>query len=258
MENDNPIKKDTELIYDKVFNEKVFKKTIRICNGAFYLADTIYEKDSANNTNLKRKIRESSEYIIDVISDTLTHDITYLRTQLPVLHAALLKLLSYIELAAVTDRIQRSHSLSMSFELTSLVDDLYKFREKSERRLPAQDRQKTYSTQSNVGVALRPGRTTLPTSQQVEYVEAGVSALSDESSERYDGSESASSREGMAQRKDRILSIMRDKGQVSIKDISDIIRDVSEKSIQRDLNDLIDSGSVVRIGERRWSTYKII
>lgn len=59
-------------------------------------------------------------------------------------------------------------------------------------------------------------------------------------------------------RREAVVSVMREKGKVSIKDISTHIRDVSEKTIQRELQSLIEEGVVAREGERRWSTYHIL
>ncbi len=59
-------------------------------------------------------------------------------------------------------------------------------------------------------------------------------------------------------RHEAILSVIRNKKQASIKDISMLIRGVSEKTIQRELSALIESGIVSRQGERRWSTYSLI
>jgi DeoR/GlpR family transcriptional regulator of sugar metabolism len=58
-------------------------------------------------------------------------------------------------------------------------------------------------------------------------------------------------------RRDAVLSVIQNKGSVSIKDISTLIRGVSEKTIQRELGALIESGVVVKRGERRWSTYSL-
>jgi DNA-binding transcriptional ArsR family regulator len=56
-------------------------------------------------------------------------------------------------------------------------------------------------------------------------------------------------------RREAVLEVVRRREQASIKDISSVIRDVSEKTIQRELQALIDEGLVMRKGERRWSTY---
>lgn len=64
--------------------------------------------------------------------------------------------------------------------------------------------------------------------------------------------------ESQDSRRDRILALLRDKGEASIKDVSEVITDCSEKTIQRDLNSLIKDNLVRREGERRWSKYSLI
>lgn len=59
-------------------------------------------------------------------------------------------------------------------------------------------------------------------------------------------------------RRDSVLSIIREKGKASIKDISTKFRDVSEKTIQRELAALVSEGFVQKEGERRWSVYSLV
>lgn len=59
------------------------------------------------------------------------------------------------------------------------------------------------------------------------------------------------------ERRDAILSVIKNKQKASIKDISTLIRNVSEKTIQRELASLIALGIVIKEGERRWSTYSL-
>ena len=66
---------------------------------------------------------------------------------------------------------------------------------------------------------------------------------------------------GLMQKNDRqsmIISIIKEMGETSIKDISDNIKDCSEKTIQRELNNLIYGGVLKKVGERRWSKYMLI
>ncbi len=58
-------------------------------------------------------------------------------------------------------------------------------------------------------------------------------------------------------RREAILSVLRTKGPSYIKDLSTVIRDVSEKTIQRELQTLVGEGAVTRSGERRWTTYTL-
>jgi DNA-binding transcriptional ArsR family regulator len=59
-------------------------------------------------------------------------------------------------------------------------------------------------------------------------------------------------------RRDAILSVLKHKGSVYIKDISTIVRDISEKTIQRELQRLVREGVVLKTGSRRWTAYSLI
>lgn len=67
----------------------------------------------------------------------------------------------------------------------------------------------------------------------------------------------ASQPENQADRRERIKVVLSAKGEATIKDISDIISDVSSKTIQRELNTMIEDNIVKRQGERRWSKYSL-
>jgi len=58
-------------------------------------------------------------------------------------------------------------------------------------------------------------------------------------------------------RQNSILAIIKKKHDVTIKDISAIIREYSEKTIQRELLDLVSQGVLKKVGERRWSKYSM-
>ena len=69
-------------------------------------------------------------------------------------------------------------------------------------------------------------------------------------------SQGDSSRKGS--RKAAILDFIKDNSNSSIKDIVPNIIGCSEKTIQRELIDLINEGKIRKIGERRWSRYSLI
>jgi len=58
-------------------------------------------------------------------------------------------------------------------------------------------------------------------------------------------------------RKDIILNILKKDSNLTIKDFSSVIKDCSEKTIQRELTSLVEKGLVLKVGERRWSTYSL-
>lgn len=63
--------------------------------------------------------------------------------------------------------------------------------------------------------------------------------------------------EGKSERQTLILSTIGTRGESSIKDLADVIKGCSEKTIQRELISLVSSGELLKTGERRWSRYSI-
>jgi DNA-binding transcriptional ArsR family regulator len=61
----------------------------------------------------------------------------------------------------------------------------------------------------------------------------------------------------LVDRATRIKTVLEAVPEATIKDIAEVITDVSEKTIQRELNSLIEKGQVIRQGERRWSKYSV-
>ena len=60
------------------------------------------------------------------------------------------------------------------------------------------------------------------------------------------------------ERQTLIIETIRDKGELSIKDLTDVIKGCSEKTIQRELISLVSNGDLLKTGERRWSRYSLV
>jgi len=58
-------------------------------------------------------------------------------------------------------------------------------------------------------------------------------------------------------RRSVILGLLKNQTKISIKDVSSIISDCSEKTLQRELLAMVDEGVLTKEGERRWSTYSL-
>lgn len=54
-----------------------------------------------------------------------------------------------------------------------------------------------------------------------------------------------------------ILGLLQKKDKVTVKDVSNVIKDVSDKTLQRELLALVAQGVLKKEGERRWSTYSL-
>ena len=58
-------------------------------------------------------------------------------------------------------------------------------------------------------------------------------------------------------REEKILQKIQKSGPVTIKDIAQEFADISEKTIQRELQKMVDRGQIKKEGERRWTKYFI-
>lgn len=58
-------------------------------------------------------------------------------------------------------------------------------------------------------------------------------------------------------RQEEIVTILKEQSNLSVKDFTRVIKDCSEKTIQRELLDLVEKGIVKKEGERRWSRYSL-
>ncbi len=59
------------------------------------------------------------------------------------------------------------------------------------------------------------------------------------------------------QRLDKIITIVQSKGEVSVGDVSSEFPEISEKTIQRMLIKLVETGQLTKTGEKRWSRYSL-
>jgi DNA-binding transcriptional ArsR family regulator len=58
-------------------------------------------------------------------------------------------------------------------------------------------------------------------------------------------------------RREKILKVLAHKNNLNVKDFTQVIMGVSEKTIQRELLSLVDEKLIKKEGERRWSTYSL-
>lgn len=54
-----------------------------------------------------------------------------------------------------------------------------------------------------------------------------------------------------------IINLLKRKKDIMVKDISEIVHDCSEKTLQRELSDLVTQGILKKEGERRWTRYSL-
>lgn len=219
---------NAELIYDKEYYINVFKKTEKIVASVFFLLDI--QKGSTNEKDILRsELERVSAQLLDTSSNLLVLSRQMAETRSLEYTKLLVHMGALLESAMASNRIERSYGSMVSHEIDLLLRFFDQFMHTAKSSLERFGLGTTQTEKVKVGT-VRPRKVATPEDSEKETIK---------------------------DRKDRIREVLRDKGQVSIKDISEIIKDVSEKSIQRDLNFMIENGEVLRTGKKRWSLYAL-
>ena len=64
--------------------------------------------------------------------------------------------------------------------------------------------------------------------------------------------------EKKSKRQENIVNVLKGQSNLTIKDFAKVIKDCSEKTIQRELTEMVAKGLVKKEGERRWSRYSLV
>lgn len=231
-----------KLLHNDEYYKNIFKKTEKIVSAVFYILqqsdiDTRSETHSSNVASKAHFVHENALRTLEVkpsaareVLEQFAQALIGLDSTLRVVTAA--ALITPEVLQAVTaeiDVVLRTLRPYLADESTSVLSLL--------------DATPTRSSSAQPARAAR------------------SSALGSAGSARPSSAAAAASgtpSDPAADRRSRIKTVLEAKGDATIKDISEIITDVSEKTIQRDLNAMIDTGDVQRQGERRWSRYSVL
>lgn len=211
------------LIQDDTYYKYIFKKTERIVSVVFYITQTIQEKDKYQR--LIQDIEDSARRLHDNVLQSLQARAHVAEESVQNVVHALVTFESKLAVAQAASVLSSEVLLVINNEVDSVLRALQKY--SNEEPMAAQA-VPTVSTP-------KPNRTPAVSSTQPQATAATTA--------------------NTQSRRARILTIIEAKGEVSIKDITDIITDISEKTIQRELNAMIEDNQIKRIGERRWSKY---
>jgi len=211
----------------------VFKKTERVASAVFYMLAHVELNDRTkiHHTNLSDKAMALHEAAIASLN-LFEYEV---RDKIYPLQQALVVMASALHIANAARLITSDMEAVVEEEIdmvTRYIRNHY-INEAATRISIAPESAKPKSTP-------RVARRTRPNIPQNDFSSDAVLVYSD-----------------LGDRTSRIKTVLEAKPEATIKDLSEIITDVSTKTIQRDLNSLIENGQVIRQGERRWSKYSI-
>lgn len=223
----------------------IIQKTQKIVSALYLITDLIKDSDA-----IKWEIREEG---ITLVSNSLMMDTTYPIDKEHSIRLYLTstdKIISYLNIALISSLVSSMNAGIVIKEIESVVS--FVKREEKDIHPPGYILSDTFfATDSSV---------------QVDKGHSVANFDADNKNVLYDEKkglklmnkvEKISTKLKKNDRKEIILSILKKDSNLTIKDFSNVIKDCSEKTIQRELIDLVEKGLVLKIGERRWSTYSL-
>lgn len=231
---------------DVEYYNNVFKKVEKIVSVVFYVLSFTDKKDNNNNLSetlqtVSFKVHELSLETLRSLPDTVTDKLLQLRHQL-------LALDSTVRVAEAARMIAPDLSQLVTEQIDGVQRHLSNhYLQNTGLSIKELNTMAVTADVSSSGAVTKKAATPRRRGQQRVQVPAG-----DISSDAY------MVYSQLTDRAERIKTVLEAKPQATIKDVAEIITDVSEKTIQRELNSLIEKGQAVREGERRWSRYSVI
>lgn len=216
------------LIHDETYYKYIFKKTERIVSVVFYILNNVPE--NSRTVSHIEDIQHAARSVHDAVLQSLESRMHTSEDIVRGVAHALIYLESKLTVAQVSGVIS-SEVLSV---LQNEIDAVLR------------GTQRYIGEETNV---------LFSSIEEREPVKKQKNTRSLSTPLLQDGQLSAVS---TSDRRARIKTILEAKGEATIRDISDIIKDISEKTIQRELNAMIEDNVVKRQGERRWSKYSIL
>ncbi len=226
--NDNSFQK---LVHNEDYYRNIFKKTEKIISVVFYILNNIdhNKKSETHISNVASKAHLAHEHALRSLEVKTVNS----KEVLEQFAQSLIALDSTLYVTAISGVLYTDVQQTVSAEIDVVLRSLSRYI--------------SHETGSELDLS-----GTMPSSVSSTFV-----AREQTRRVQKKASPRTLTQENTADRRTRIRTILEAKGEATIKDISEIITDCSEKTIQRELNAMIEDNLVKRHGERRWSKYSI-
>lgn len=223
------------LVQDDEYYRFIFKKTEKIVSVVFFVSNNIETSDK--NRNVISDILDTARGVHNAILHTLETRAHLAEDAIRATAHSLISLDSKLRIASTIGIISSEVLHVLVEEIDGVLRGLNKYLVRT-----------TAFDDLNYRVATSKEETRAPkTSERIVERRANSGEMS--------GKEASTDNND---RRERIKVVLGAKGEATIKDITDIITDVSSKTIQRELNAMIEDSIIKREGERRWSKYSLM
>lgn len=237
---------DVKSLNNRPIYEFANKKTEKLVTALYMVTDCMDTDDA-----LKIKLRElgvellSDMYKLSTLSPLDKHN--HISSSLSHIY----EVLSFIEIAYTIGFISEMNTAILKKEFMILIGELESHQKKDKHFTFVLDEQ-MFSARQDLVENIKDKRTL---SDSVSFIN-NKSPL-----QTFKSNKPNSLTTNLTDKKDRtekILNLIKEKKDISIKDISSSFTDCSEKTIQRELNALVLKKQIKKTGAKRWSRYSVI
>jgi hypothetical protein len=243
-------------LFKKTDNLVLYKKSERICAAAFVISDAVASEA------LRERIRSEALNVFSGVRDAIGRRGTVMPSDADRLALGAVSLASILELACRVGEITESNYALMRQECVRLAEALADASVRAAesidpRILESGVREPAISPEVSSGRVRNEVRVAAPVLNKGHIKDTQVSAPSQVSFKGSAKEFISSLGSSIEDRESKIIDVVKGKGKVSIKDITDTMPEVGEKTIQRALISLVTRGVLKKEGERRWSRYAL-
>lgn len=229
-----------------------YKKTEKLAS-AVYMVSGLFSDNEPIKWTLRKKVGELLSFILtykDIPEASRTDFVYSTKTKS-------LELISLLEVSLRGGLMSQMNFSILKQEFMNLVSILDNANTLSDNGINEGLNKTFFEVKNEQFLIQRDGSTTGERFTKKAETEGGAHSMSfNEIRDRGIGVDSDNIKK--TNRQNTILGLIKKKKELTIKDIALVIKDCSEKTIQRELNSFIALGILKREGVRRWSKYSLV
>lgn len=224
----------------------VYNKSYRLVAAVFVVV-----KLMDDNNDLRQRIEKNALNIMSLCVQFKDNTVSNSHKIYSSLERDILELISYIDIAALSGFISEMNGAILKKEFESFLTQLSNFTSLSQTD-KAESIQTILNKEDDLSVS------DVVTNANLKTLSERAASTSVSNNSTIEKVDSAKRQKRKDTRKTLIFDYIQKNGESSIRDIVPNIRGCSEKTVQRELLDLVKEGKLKKTGERRWSRYSVI
>ena len=241
-----------------------YKKTERLIMATYMVTDVMSDSEP-----LKSHVRESSLGLLSAV--LLLKDESSLEKAVRDVHEVVLQVVSLLDVAYVTGRITEMNASVLKREFKDLLEHINSSVEErgvsggsssipsslfdiggKEKEISPRERSSIQTRDTTQVTGLRQFIEKENQEKPKQTSSAPVPKKSHSRPSGYIGNVAKN------ERRAAIFNLLREKKEITVRDLASVVTDCSEKTLQRELLQLVEEGILNKEGERRWSRYSLV